>query len=114
MQLKTLMKLVKNNFMVDEKLKVYIYEDKIEFIDYTSPIELPNGETLKEFNGLLLTIYYRDNKIIALEPRSLSLMTPRNTGIYKFLCDIIGTEIDDLKSYPVISENDNKDLVQIL
>ena len=114
MQLHTLMKLVKNNFMVDEKLKVYIYEDRIDFIDYTSPVDLPDGETLKEFNGLLMTIYYRDTKIIALEPHSLSLITPRNKNLYSFLGDLIGQEINDLKSYPVISEKDNEDLVQVL
>lgn len=114
MQLHTLMKLVKNHFMVDEKLKVYIYEDRIDFIDYTSPIELPDGETLNEFNGRLITMYYRDSVIIAIEPQSLNLITPRNTGLYKFLCDLIETKIDDLKSYPVISEKDNEDLVQIL
>lgn len=115
MQLHTLMKLVKNHFMVDEKLKVYIYEDRIDFIDYTSPIELPDGELLKEFNGLLITIYYKDTKIIALEPHSLNLITPRNTEIYKFLCDIIGAEIADLHKYTVIKNKDEEEnLVQIL
>ena len=114
MQLHTLMKLVKNNFMVDEKLKVYIYEDRIDFIDYTSPIELPNGETLKEFNGLLLTMYYKDNKIIAIEHHSLNLITPRNTNLYKALCDLIDNEINDLQDYPIIQENSNKDLFLVL
>ena len=114
MQLHTLMKLVKNHFMVDELLKVYVYEDRIDFIDYTGPVELPDGELMKEFNGMLLTMYYKDNTIISIEHHSLKLITPRNIGLYKFLCDLIDTKIDDLRSYPVIPEGTEEDLVQTL
>ena len=37
--LEQLMKDLKREFIVDETLKAYLYENKIEFDDYTSPIE---------------------------------------------------------------------------
>ena len=116
MQLHTLMKLIKNNFMVDEKLKVYIYEDRIDFIDYTSPIDLPDGELLKEFNGLLISLYTKENKIVAIEHHSLNLITPKNKNIYTFLCSLIETSITDLHKFPIITKDctNEDDLVQIL
>lgn len=38
MQLHTLMKLIKHCLLVDEKLRAYIYEGYIQFIDVTSAV----------------------------------------------------------------------------
>lgn len=44
-----LMKQIKQIFQVDDKLRAYLYENKIKVIDYTPEIELPDGQKLDEF-----------------------------------------------------------------
>lgn len=44
-----LMKQIKHIFQVDDKLRLYLYENKIKVIDYTPEIELPDGQKLDEF-----------------------------------------------------------------
>lgn len=115
MQLQELMKQVKSKFMVDEQLRVYIYKDRIDFIDFTSAVVDKKGEEIvPDFYGRLFSATYRDKVITVVEPQSLSMITPRNTELYKYLCDLIYTKIDDLDSYPVIPENEHEDLAQTL
>ena len=115
MQLQELMKQVKSKFMIDEQLRVYIYKDRIDFIDFTSAVVDEKGEKIMpDFYGRLFTITYNEKIISTIEPSSLSIITPRNTELYKYLCDLIYTKIDDLDSYPVIPENEHEDLAQTL
>lgn len=114
MQLHTIMKLVKNNFMIDDELRVYIFKDRIEFIDFTPAIEQDGELLMDDFYGKLFTIYYRDNIIIAIEHNCLSMITSKNTGLYKFLADLINQEIEDLNTYPVLRDKYDDDCYQKL
>ena len=101
MQLNTLMKLIRNAFHIDNELRAYIYADRIEFIEHDTEIDLGNGEILNEFNGRLCVMYLDNtNKITTIEHSSLSMITPRNIGIYRGLIDLIDVEIADLNNYP--------------
>lgn len=101
MQLHTLMKLIKHNFQVDEELRAYIYNNRIKFIDFTSGFT-QDDITLNDFYGKLLTIYYDEEtlEIKSIEPHCLSIITPVNKEVYKYLADLIGKTIDDLNNYP--------------
>lgn len=101
MQLHTLMKLIKHNLQVDEELRVYIYTNRIEFIDFTSGFT-QDDITVNDFYGKLLTIYYDEKtlEIKSIMPQCLSLITPVNKDVYKYLADLIGKTIDDLNNYP--------------
>ena len=99
MRLKTLMKLIKNNFMVDEELRVYIFADTIEFIDYTSAIKQDDKEICSDFCGNLFTIYHKNNIILTIEHNCLKMITGKNRELYKFLVSLINQDIEDLNNY---------------
>lgn len=112
--LKQLMEEIKETLMVDEILKAYLYENKIEFVDYTSPVDLENGDKLDDFYGNLCTLYIdKDNKISTIENPSINLITPVNINALRFLTNLIGQEIEDYDQYPKlpsIRELDCKEL----
>lgn len=109
MQLHTLLKLIKNNFVVDEELRAYIYKNRIEFIDFTSAIIQDGKQIMDDFYGLMFILYYdKDNTITSIEPTSLNLITSGNANMYKFLADLIGQQIGDLNSYPVVPDLDEQ------
>ena len=112
--LKQLMEEIKEIFMVDEILKAYLYENKIEFVDYTSPVDLENGDKLDDFYGNLCTLYIdKDNKISTIENPSINLITPVNIKALRFLTNLIGQEIEAYDQYPKlpsIRELDCKEL----
>lgn len=99
MKLKELMKQIKRNFLVDEQLRAYLYKDVIRFIDYTSGCTLSNGEELKPHYGSILNIYLENNKISYIECNSISLITPANAELIKFVASLINIEIEDYSSY---------------
>lgn len=108
-----LMKQIKSIFQVDDKLRVYLYENKIKVIDYTPEIELPDGQKLDEFFGNLFTIYIDGNKITVIENSSISLITPANAEAIKFLTSLVGKEIEAYEQYPklpTIKDLDYKEL----
>ena len=112
--LEQLMKDLKREFIVDETLKAYLYENKIEFVDYTSPIDLENGDKLEDFYGNLCTIYIdKENKISTIENSCINLITPVNVKVINFLTSLIGEEIEAYDQYPKlpsIRELDCKEL----
>ena len=105
--------LIRNAFHIDNELRAYIYADRIEFIEHDPEIDLGNGEILNEFNGRLCVMYLDNtNKITTIEHNSLSMITPRNVGIYRGLIDLIDVEIADLNNYPKIEDKYKTDIYQ--
>lgn len=109
MQLHTLMKLIKNHFVVDEELRVYRYADRLEFYDYISPVYNDNNEKLmEEMEGRLLILYYNDNNVVtAVEHSCLKLVNERNKNLYKFVINLVGTEITDLYEYKMLEDKED-------
>lgn len=107
MKLKELMEQIKRNFLVDEQLRAYLYKDVIRFIDYTSGCTLSNGEELEPHYGSLLNVYLKDNKISYIECDSISLITPANANLIKFVASLINTEIEDYNSYDYLPSFEN-------
>ena len=108
MQLKTLMKLVKNNFVVDDRLDVYIYTDRIEFVEHIDPIYKDDEDKellLKEFNGRIFILYYTGNTITSIEHSCLRLINNTNKGLYEFLLGLINEKVDDIDKYSKITED---------
>ena len=104
MQLHTLLKLLKHGFHVDNELRAYIFNSKLEILEHDPEIKIDN-KVIREFNGLLCTIYFNDKNIITIiEPSSIHTITTANKSLYKTLVDLIGQEITDIKSYSVIED----------
>ena len=100
MRLYTIMKLIKNQFMVDEELRAYKYDDRIELFEYVSPVEQDGKEVMKSMECRLMILYYNDKNIItAIEHNCLKLLNQRNKNLYKFLIKLIGEPIIDLDKY---------------
>lgn len=115
MKLYDIMKDVKQIFHIDETLRVYIYKDRIDFIDFTSKILDKDGnELVPDFYGKLFSVEYKDKIITIVEPQSLSFMTANNVSLYRYLCSLVHKEIEDLDSFPVIPEYEHEDLAQTL
>lgn len=109
MKLYELLNKVKEQFQVDESLRAYLYENKIELVDYTSEVELPDGRTIDPFYGNLGTLCLQGNKITCIENNSIKLITPANCHIFAFLASLIDIEIEDYDNYaklPSISQID--------
>ena len=100
MRLKTIMKLIKNQFMVDDELRAYRYEDRIELFDYVSPIEQDGKKIMDEMECRLLVLYYnKDGIITTIEHNCLTLLNERNSHLYKCLIKLLGEKIIDLDKY---------------
>lgn len=98
---------IDRKFMIDEELKIFFFDDHLEFIDYTSPIIVDGKQIMNEHNGLLLTIYLQEYDIICIEHNSLHMMTPRNRHLYEYLTQLIGKRISDLKQYREMAKENN-------
>lgn len=112
MELYELLNKIKQNFQVDETLRAYLFDNKIELIDYTEEIDLPDGHKLDPFFGKLGTLYLQNNKISCIENNSINLITPANYEIFSFLASLIGTEITDYDSYAKLLDITQQDLYQ--
>lgn len=112
MELYELLNKIKQNFQVDETLRAYLYDNKIELIDYTEEIDLPDGHKLDPFFGNLGTLYLQNNKISCIENKSINLITPANCEIFSFLASLIGVEITDYDSYAKLLDIHQLDLYQ--
>lgn len=112
MELYDLLKSIKEHFQVDETLRAYLFDNKIELIDYTSEVELPDGDKLDAFFGNLGILYLEDNKITCIENNSIKLITPANCEIFAYLASLIGTEIIDYDSYAKLLDIRQQDLYQ--
>ena len=102
MLLKELLKDIKREFMIDEQLKAYLYENKIELVDFTSGFEYEvKGEKKVEddFYGNIGTLYLENGKITHIENNSIHLITKSNQQLVIYLASLIGTIIDDYNSY---------------
>ena len=100
MLLNELLKCIKKQFMVDEKLIAYLYSDKIELVDFTSGFEIPEKDIKgDDFYGFLFTIYLKDNKISCIENNSIHLITPANKDTIIYLANLIDIKIEDYDSY---------------
>lgn len=102
MLLKELLKDIKREFMIDEQLKAYLYENKIELVDFTSGFEYEVKEEKKvedDFYGNIGTLYLENGKITHIENNSIHLITKSNQQLVIYLASLIGTIIDDYNSY---------------
>lgn len=103
MLLKELLKDIKKQFMVDEYLKAYLYENKIELIDFTQgwSDETPDGRLIEEddFYGNIGTLCLENGEITHIENNSIHLITKSNQQLVIYLASLIGTIIDDYNSY---------------
>lgn len=99
MRLKELGQEISKVFIIEDTLKMYCYENKLEFIDYTPEYKLPNGAIITESYAHFLTLNIKDNKVSCIENSSLTLITPSNKNMIKYLADLIGVEIEDYNDY---------------
>lgn len=106
MKLIDIMKQIKDVFYVEDELRVYIYKDSIEFIDYMEV------EGLKPIYGNLVSLNYKDNIITCIAHDSLILMNKTNIHIYQTLINLIGQHIDDLDDFAKL-ENEDQNITQI-
>ena len=105
MRLRTVMKLIKNQFMVDEELRAYKYDDRIELYEYISPIDKDGKRILNEMECKLMILYYNKNNVItSIEHSCLSLINERNMCLYKCLIKLVGEIIIDLDKYKYVDE----------
>lgn len=106
MLLHNLMEQIKQNCLIDDELRLFIYDDYIEVIDHTDYEYIsPKLKKLmkEEFNAMIFRIHYSgvNKEITAIEPTTSNILfTPANRDMYKFLVDLPGQTIDDLESYP--------------
>lgn len=92
---------VKENMQVDEELRAYVYEDKIEFVEFTSGIEIPeNNISLKDFCGILFIAYIKEDKICCIEDKCMNIITRANKTAFIFLASLIDIKIDDFNITP--------------
>lgn len=113
MLLNSLLLDIKKKFMVDDQLKAYLYENKIELIDFTPGFYLSNGEWEDDFYGFLFTIYLEDNKISCIENNSIQLITPVNQQTVIYLASLIGTIIDDYDNYDKLKSISKLDCITL-
>jgi hypothetical protein len=115
MKLQELSEQVKYYFMVDEELKAKLYENRVEFYDYTGEVDLPEHNThLNEMCCNILNLYFENNKIVFIENVSMKAITPANVKTFEFVLSLINKEIEDYKDYPIISkEDENKDFISL-
>ena len=107
MKLKALLEELKHVFLIEEELRAYLYEDRIEVCDYTSAIRLTD-RTLDETLCLVATIYVnKENKINIIENRLLNMITTANADMVRFLTNLIGQTVDDYKEYPKLENHRN-------
>ena len=105
MRLRTVMKLIKNQFMVDEELRAYKFNDRIELFEYISPIKQDGKKVMDEMECRLMTLYYDKNNVItSIEHNCLSLINERNMCLYKCLIKLVGEIIIDLDKYKYVDE----------
>lgn len=112
MELYDLLKQIKENFQVDETLRAYLYDNRIDLIDFTDEVELPNGQKLDAFYGKLGSLILENNKISCIENNCINLITPANCEIFTFLASLIGVEITDYDSYAKLLNIRQLDLYQ--
>lgn len=117
MLLKELLKDIKKEFMVDEHLKAYLYENKIELVDFTLgwSDELPDGRLIEQDDvyGNLGTLYLENGKITTIENNSIHLITSANQQIIIYLASLIGITIDDYDSYDKLKNIRQLDCITI-
>ena len=108
MKLKELLNEIKRKFMVDEILKAYLYNDKIELVDYTGAVSLSDGTELKDHYGNLGVIYLDSSKnsISMFENNCIHLITPANKEIVTYMSSLIGLIIEDYEDYDKLPEID--------
>lgn len=86
-------------FHIDDALEVHILEDKVELFEITYGCDLPDGNTMKDFKGLLCILYIKENKITCIEHPSMHLITSANSKIYEYLLNLINIQITDFEQY---------------
>lgn len=111
MKLKDLGKKIRDVYMVDDILKIYCYNDKINFVDYTSEYESSNGEKIKACYGNILTLGIKNNKITYAENPSIGFITKSNKNTIIYIANLIGLDIEDYDQYPKLFDiSDIKEL----
>lgn len=98
MNLKELVQEIKKVTPYDDELRVYLYENRIEFYDFSYGYEA-QGETYKDSMSLILALNIKDNVIKTIENQFGSFITPANSETILLLCNLIGEEIVDYGTY---------------
>lgn len=113
MKLNDLLKNLKYNLHIDDKLKAYLYDDRIEIIDYTSEYVLADGYKVDACYGYMLNLYIKNNTITMFEDKAFKLVTTANKDTLTYLISLIGLEIEDYDNYNKLPKLENLDCITI-
>jgi hypothetical protein len=114
LKLKDLLIKLKSTLMIEDALKAYLYEDKIELIDYTPAISLEEADvTMPDFYGHTIDLIVEKNVISAIDASTFSLFTPANKEVISELLDLIGATIIDYSEYEKLPSIEERNCVEV-